>query len=197
MCFAAVLYFLFFKWQIRSVAQYVWLFISAGIYVFLTFQLRRHPEEAIHFVEYGALSYFFFRALSVKIRDWTIYITVFLFVLFVGTLDEFTQWMMPKRYWDYRDIGINALASAIFLFAVWKAVRPGIICELANKHSVKVLAWILTANLIFFGLCLANTPDMVKRYTSVFESLSWLRDEEPMTKSRIFREAPGRALNDD
>lgn len=197
LCLAAALYFLIFKYRIKSRSQYAWLFICAGIYIYFTIQLREHPEEAIHFVEYGLLSYFFFRALSVKVRDWTIYITVMLFVTFVGTLDEFIQWMMPGRYWDYRDVGLNAFSSVIFLFAVWKAIRPEIICGPVKKHSVKIFAGILTVNLLFFGLCLLNTPDMVKRYTSEFESLSWLRYEEPMTDFRLFQEDRGRAPSGD
>ena len=190
--FGALVYLLAYKFRVRSTSQYLWLFSCAGLYIYFTIALRKHPEEAVHFVEYGLLSYFFFRALSVKIHDWKIYITVMLFVTFVGTVDEFIQWLMPGRVWDYRDVGINALASVIFLIAVWKAIRPEIISGPVKKYSLKMLAGILTANLIFFGLCLANTPDMVKRYTSEFESLSWLRDEEPMTRSWFFRDDPGR-----
>ena len=196
LCLVATLYFLIFKYRVKSASQYVWLFFCAGIYIYYTFRLRKHPEEAVHFVEYGVLSYFFFRALSVRIRDWTIYITVILFVSFVGTFDEFIQWLMPGRIWDYRDIGLNTFSSVVFVLAVWKAVRPDIICKPVKKYSVKIFAGILTANLIFFGLCHANTPDMVKRYTSVFESLSWLRDEEPMKGLSLFRDDPAAEAGD-
>ena len=186
LCLVTVVYFLFFKYRIKNKSQYFWLFFCAGVYIYFTIQLGKYPEEALHIVEYGLLSYFFFKALSVRIRDWTIYIIVPFFVLFIGGLDEFIQWMMPGRYWDYGDVGLNAFSGVIFIFAVWKAVRPEIISGPVKKYSLKILAWILTANLIFFGLCLANTPDMVKRYTSVFESLSWLRDEETMTVPDFF-----------
>ncbi|GBE40841.1 hypothetical protein BMS3Bbin09_00727 [bacterium BMS3Bbin09] len=189
-CLAAAIYSLIFKYRVKNVSQYFWLLLCAGLYMYFTIQLGEHPEEAVHFVEYGVLTYFFFRALSVKVRDWTIYVTVLLFVLFVGTVDEFIQWMMPGRFWDYRDVRNDALAGAIFLIAVLKGIRPEIISGPVKKFSLKILAGILIANMIFLGLCLANTPDMVKRYTSVFESLSWLRDEEPMTEFRLFRDAP-------
>lgn len=190
LCLAATLYFLIFKYRVKSVSQYAWLFICAGIYIYFIFQLTKYPEEAVHFVEYGVLAYFFFRALSYKVNDWTIYITVILSVTLVGTFDEFVQWLVPQRHWDYRDIGFNTFSGAIFVLVVWKGIRPKIICGPVKKYSIRILAGILTANLIFFGLCLANTPDMVKRYTSVFEGLSWLRDEEPMTEFKLFQEAP-------
>lgn len=177
-----------FKYPIKKASQYGWLFICGCVYIYSTLQLGKHPEEAFHFVEYGILSYFLFSALSARVRDRTIYITVILFAAFVGTFDEFIQWMMPGRKWDYRDVGLNVFSSFIFMFAVWKGIRPEIISGSVKKFSLKILAAILTADLIFFGLCLANTPDMVKRYTSVFESLSWLRDEEPMTKFMLFRD---------
>jgi hypothetical protein len=41
---------------------------------------------------------------------------------------------------------------------------------------------VITLNLIAMGLCLSNTPDNVKRYTSVIPLLSWLQQEEPMTE---------------
>ena len=195
-CLAATLYFMIFKYRVKKNSQYIWLFLCAGVYIYYTFTLRKHPEEALHFVEYGVLSYFFFKALSFRIRDWTIYITVVFFVALVGTFDEFIQWLMPGRIWDYRDIGFNMLSGVIFMLVVWKGIRPAVICEPVKKYSVKILAGILTANLIFLGLCHANTPDMVKRYTAVFESLSWLRDEEPMKGLSIFRDDPAAEAGD-
>jgi len=186
LCMATAL----FKFPVKRASQYAWLFICGGVYIYSTLQLGKCPEEAIHFVEYGLLSYFFFSALSVRVRDWTIYITVILFAAFVGTFDEFIQWLMPGRKWDYGDVGLNAFSSGIFMVAVWKGIRPEIISGPVKRFSLKILAGILAADLIFFGLCLANTPDMVKRYTSVFESLSWLRDEEPMTKPGFFWDSP-------
>lgn len=176
-----ILLFLFiFKLKVKKVSQYIWLFICAGLYVHFTFQLKAHPEEAIHFLEYGLLSYFLLRALNQRIRDWTVYVTTVLFVLFVGTIDEFLQWMIPRRFFDFRDVGLNMLAGGIFLLAVWKGIRPKITGEPLSKFSVKMLAGIITVNLVFLGLCLSNTPSTVNRYSAAFNALSWLRNEEPM-----------------
>jgi len=178
-----ILLFLFiFKLKVKKVSQYIWLFICAGLYVHFTFQLKAHPEEAIHFLEYGLLSYFLLRALNQRIRDWTVYVTTVLFVLFVGTIDEFLQWMIPRRFFDFRDVGLNMLAGGIFLLAVWKGIRPKITGEPLSKFSVKMLAGIITVNLVFLGLCLSNTPSTVNRYSAAFNALSWLRNEEPMAE---------------
>jgi VanZ family protein len=179
---ASLLYSFIFKLKVKRISQYVWLFICAGLYVYFIIQLDHNPEEAIHLIEYGLLSYFLFKALSHRIRDWTIYVTAVLFVLFIGTIDEFIQWIVPERYWDFRDVGLNMLSGGIFLLAVWKGIKPKIICMPVKNISVKTFVGIITVNLIFMGLCLSNTPTSVKRYTSIFDKLSWLRSEEPMVE---------------
>jgi hypothetical protein len=123
-----------------------------------------------------------FKALSHRIQDWTIYVTAVFFVLFIGTIDEFLQWMMPRRYWDYRDVGLNMLGGGIFLLAVWKGIKPKIICKHVKKFSVKMLVGIIIVNLIFLGLCLSNTPSSVNRYTDALNTLSWLKNEQRMTE---------------
>ncbi|GBD96741.1 MAG TPA: VanZ family protein [Nitrospirae bacterium] len=180
---AALLYFLVFRLKTRNVSQYLWLFICAGLYVYFTLQLgKQHPEEAIHLLEFGILSCFVFKALSYRIHDRTVYITAVLIVLFIGTTDEFIQWLTPQRVWDYRDIGTNTVAGGIFMLAVWKGIKPEIISGPVKKISIKMLAGTATLNLLFLGLCLSNTPDVVNRYTAVFDNLSRLRSEEVMTE---------------
>jgi len=189
-CGLVVLLYLFvFTFKVRKISQYAWLVICACLYGFLAFKFHRHPEEATHLIEYGLLSYFIFKALQYETRDWTIYITTILIVLFIGTTDEFMQWLMPKRYWDFRDIGTNVVGGLIFQLAIWKGIRPGFIDQPVAKISVKMLMVMLTVNLIFLGLCLSNTPHAVKSYTAVFQSLSWLRTEEPMSKFAYLKTA--------
>ena len=177
-----LLYLFIFKFKIKSVSQYACLIFCAGLYIYFTVQLSDSPEEAIHIIEYGLLAFFVFKALSHKIKDWTIYITAAFIIMLLGTVDEFIQWMMPARYWDYRDVGINFLAGAIFLFAIWKGIRPANISSRVKNHSIRVLVGVITLNLIFMGLCLSNSPDNIKRYTSAIGYLSWLQREEPMTE---------------
>ena len=179
---ALLLYFFIFRLKVKKASQYIWLFLCAGLYLYFTLKLKIHPEEAVHFLEYGLLSYFFFRALSQKIPDSTVYITAALFVLLVGTLDESFQWLTPRRSWDYKDIGLNILAGVIFLIGIWKGIEPETICKPVRKKSVTILTGILTVNLLLIGLCLSNTPSSVNRYTGAINVLSWLQNEEPMTE---------------
>ncbi|MEN8263090.1 MAG: VanZ family protein [Nitrospirota bacterium] len=177
-----LLYFFLFKLKIKYLSQYIWLFLCTGACLYLTVQLRKHPEETIHLLEYGFLSILIFKALSHRIRDWSIYISVTFLVLFLGTVDEFIQWMMPQRYWGLEDVKINTLAAIIFQVAIWKGIKPKIISGPVKKASVMVLLGAITLNMIFLGFCLSNTPDAIKSYTSISTKLSWLRNEEPMTE---------------
>jgi VanZ family protein len=179
---AALLYLFIFELKIKKISQYMWLFVCAWLYIYFTMNLSEHPEEAIHLLEYGLLSYFVFRALSLRVRDRSIYITVILIVLFIGTIDEFIQWMTPGRYWGWKDVETDMLGGAILQLAIWKGIRPETISGSLRKISVKLLAAVLTPNLLLLGLCLSNTPDAVNRYTSVFKGLLWLRSEEPMAE---------------
>jgi len=178
----ASLYFLIFRLKIKNFSQYFWLIASGGLYVYFTLQLKEHPEEAVHFLEYGLLSFFIFKALSHRIRDWTIYLITILFVSLVGITDEFIQWLLPSRFWGYKDVGINALAAGIFMLVIWQGIKPKIISSPVQKMSLKLLCGMLSLNVLILGLCLSNTPETVNNYTSIFESLSWLQNEEPMTE---------------
>jgi Ca2+/Na+ antiporter len=180
MVFITFLYFFIFKLKVKKISQYVWLSLCAGLYIYFSIQLKEHPEEAIHFLEYGLLSYFLFKALHYRIHDWTVYLSAAMFAFLIGTLDEFFQWVMPQRFWDFRDVGFNGLAGGIFLLAIGKGIRPKTVCEPIKRFSVTMLVGIITVNLIVFGLCLSNTPGIVKSYTDIFKSLDWLQQEEPM-----------------
>ena len=186
-----LLYFFIYKLKIKNIIQYIYILFCAGLYIYFTVQLGDSPEEAIHIIEYGLLSFFVFRALSFRIKDWTIYITAAFIVMLLGTTDEFLQWMMPSRYWSYKDVGINFLSGVIFLLAIGKGIKPSDISGPVRSHSVRAMIVVITLNLIAMGLCLSNTPDNVKRYTSVIPLLSWLQQEEPMTEYGYNHYDPG------
>jgi hypothetical protein len=177
---AIIFYTFIFKLKVREISQYIWLISGISIYTYYIMELKSSPEEAIHFLEYGLLPYFIFRALSHRIKDWTVYISTLLYVALIGISDEFLQWLMPHRVWDFRDIGFNIMAGGIFIISLWKGIRPEIISMPVKKDSVRTLIRIFTIDLIFIGLCFSNTPGFVNKYTDIFHILGWLRNEEPM-----------------
>jgi len=188
--FLALIYALIFKLKNRGLSSYVWLFLIGGLYLYFTIKLWGIPEEAIHFLEYGALSFFLFRAISHHVKDRSIYFTVTFFVLLIGTGDEIYQWITPERIWDFRDVGLNMLAGGLFQMAVWKIIRPGIISEKFNRQSLRWLTAAVAISIMALGLCLSNTPDRVGKYTSLLPALSSLQKEESMSEYGYRHEDP-------
>jgi len=178
----SLLYYLIFKLKIRAPSNYIWLFIVSGLYIYFTLKLWKAPEEAVHFLEYGLLGFFLFKALIYHIRDKSIYVTATFFALFVGTIDEILQWMIPLRYWDFRDVGLNCLSGGLFQLAVWKVVKPKLISEKINSKSLRIFTSIFASCLIILGLCASNTPQRVASYTKKIPWLSFLQKEEPMSE---------------
>lgn len=180
--FISLSYILIFKLRIRSPSHYVWLFIISGLYIYFTLKLWKIPEEAVHFLEYGLLSFFLFKALSISVKDRSIYFTATLFALLIGTFDEIFQWITPERFWDFRDAGLNALSGGLFQLAVWKIVKPKIISQKMNARSFRILTSVVAVCLIVLGFCVSNTPERVGRYTSFLPGLSFLQKQESMSE---------------
>ena len=111
--FIYLVYFLVFKLKVNSISNYIWLLIVASLYVYFTLKLQNSPAEALHFLEYGFLGFLIFRASKYNIKDKSIYFTVTLFGLLIGTLDEMLQWITPQRFWDFQDVGLNALSCGL------------------------------------------------------------------------------------
>ena len=180
--FFGLFYLLISKLKIRSGKNYVWLFVVTGLYVYFTLKLWDIPEEAIHFLEYGLLSFFLYKALIHHIKDKSIYFTATFFGILIGTFDEIIQWAIPQRVWNFDDVWLNGLSVGLFQLAIWKVVRPKILSEKFNAKSLKILTSISALCLIILGLCVSNTPQRVSAYTAKIPWLSFLQKEEPMSE---------------
>lgn len=188
--FLALCYILYFRLNIRTLSNYIWLVLISAIYVYFTLKLWANPEEAIHFIEYGLLGFFLFRALRHHIGDKSIYLTAFFIGILVGTFDEILQWIVPRRYFDLRDVGLNALSSGLFQILLWKGVRPKLSYDKIQSKSIKIFSMLLAANLLLLGLCLSNTPQRVKKYTRVLPFLSGLKSQEAMSEFKFKHRDP-------
>lgn len=183
--FFLALYILIFRLKIRSVSNYIWLFLIGCTYVYFTLKLWDSPEEAVHFLEYGLLGFFIFGALKLKIKDKTVYIAAFLIGCLIGIFDEILQWMVKGRFWDFRDVGLNALSSGLFQTAMWLGIKPKEISEKIRLRSLRTVSLYLAANILLLGLCFSNTPKRVQSYTKVLPFLSFLQQEETMNQFNL------------
>jgi VanZ family protein len=183
-------YILYFRLNIRTLSNYIWLVLISATYVYFTIKLWANPEEAVHFIEYGLLGFFLFRALRHYIGDKSVYFAAFLLGTLVGTFDEILQWIVPGRYFDLRDVGLNALSTGLFQILIWKGVGPKLPYAKIQPKSIKIITALLAMNLLILGLCLSNTPQRVKKYTKVLPFLSGLESQEAMTEFKFKHKIP-------
>ena len=67
--------------------------------------------ERFHFIEYGLITFLFYRAWR-PLEDPSIVILPALAALLVGTADEWLQWFIPNRVGELNDIFLNGIAIA-------------------------------------------------------------------------------------
>jgi hypothetical protein len=126
--------------RIRHVRIPRYAALAAAIAVAATFAwLTRsgNPDvdavERFHFVEFGAITWLFYRA-GVHRGDLATLLLPVLATFMAGVADEAFQWYVPGRVGEWRDVGINlaAIASGL-LFSVaveppaglhWRVLRP-------------------------------------------------------------------------
>ncbi|MBN2247024.1 MAG: VanZ family protein [Candidatus Aminicenantes bacterium] len=181
---------LFLRLKIRTPTQYFWLAAVTAAYVYFTLKLWKNPEEAVHFLEYGLLGFFLFRAFRFHIKDKSIFLAAFSAGALIGIWDEILQWAVPGRYWDIRDVGLNALSCALFQLALWKGIKPKMPETKISPHSFKINAILISMNLILLGLCYSNTPARVRTYTKALPFLSFLERQEAMSEYKYQHEDP-------
>jgi len=180
--FLLLLYILIFKLGIRSPSKYIWLFVITSLYLIFILKLAKSPAETIHFLEYGILGLFLFKALKFHIKDISIYFTATLLSMIIGTFDEILQWITPRRFWGFHDIWINTLSGGLILLTLWTVIRPEEISGKLKLKSLKVLSSIIIVCILIMGLCASNTPKRVFSYTNFISCLSYLQKEEPMSE---------------
>jgi len=91
------------------------------------------PEERLHFLEYGLVGGLVFRALLERQKNsrresgelpsrrdplWPA-VGAFVMTGVAGWIDEGIQEILPNRFYDLRDVGMNAAAGALAVFSIW------------------------------------------------------------------------------
>jgi hypothetical protein len=144
----------------------------AAIFVVYTIKLgKRNPEEAIHFIQYGVLGVFVYRALTHRLQDVSVYFAATIICAMIGTIDELIQWMTPNRHWGLRDIWINFFAAALVQIAIARGVRPKFVGNRPARPNLRFLLRLTIAAIMLFWVSLLNTPGRIAWYA---ERIPWL-----------------------
>ena len=130
------------------------------------------PEEAVHFLEYGVLGVLLFRALGTGIHDNSVFVAGALIGIFVGIIDEIIQWLVPGRFWDFRDIVLNGGASILVQIAL-SVVAPALSSPISHR-SLRRLCRLAAAVVVLLSFCFAATPQRVNRLAELLPALEGL-----------------------
>ena len=141
-----------------TAGQWAALAAVLGTFSVCAWSLRSNPEEAFHFVEYGVLGLLLFRALRHRLGDPSIYVAGALIGAAAGIGDELLQWLVPRRYFDYRDIAINAWAGTLAQAALWGGIRPAAARGRWSARGTRAACGALAAAAGLLLFCAANTP---------------------------------------
>lgn len=171
----ALAYLLYSRESI-PVGNAAWLIAIAAVFLYWAWHLRRNPEEALHFIQYGLFSLLVYRALTHRIRDPSIYAVAVLICAVTGTVDEMVQWMTPRRYFDYRDIWINGGSAILVQSGVVLGIRPPIISGWPRAPGIRLTCRLGIVQLLLFGICLSNTHERAEWYAERVPFLGFLRN---------------------
>ena len=138
--------------------QWVVLGALAAIFAWGTWYLRGSPEEAMHLPQYGVLSLLLYRAYSHRFGDRAAFACAALLGAFLGIFDEVIQWVVPRRYFQFRDISINVLSVLLVQAALAAGLATRCRAVRAGLRSARA-AWLLAALVLLVLLgCVSNTP---------------------------------------
>lgn len=167
-----------------------WLIGVGAALALWSLSLRRSPEESVHVIEYGVLALLLHRALRPAVPGAALFVVGALLGAMIGTIDEVIQWLTPSRYWDWRDLGINAGAGALVQLALWRATRrpeSG-----APRRSWRLPLRLAAVQLLLLTACLSNTPARVARYAPLLPSPAHLTSSRnPIAEYGRLHTAPG------
>ncbi len=160
--------------------QWVVLGVLAAIFAWGTWHLRGNAEEAIHLPQYGVLSLLLYRAFSHRYGDRGAYACAALLGAFLGIFDEVIQWAVPRRFFEFRDIGINVLSVLLFQAGLVTGLATRCRAFPAGLRSART-AWGLATviSLVLLG-CFSNTPQVWRPLHSSWPHLFVF--DEPMVQ---------------
>ena len=166
----------------RQLATGAYLCLAAVVLAFAVgiYLLRDIPEEALHLVQYALLGLLFYRALTHRLRDYSIYPLAVLLTAMVGIVDEYIQWVVPTRYYDLADIRINLIAGLLGQVGLACGLRPRLVAHAPTVASWRRLGYGIAAALLLLSISFINTPQRVSWYAQQVPGLEFLLDGDSM-----------------
>ena len=115
----SILLYMILKKKERDAHKYLLYLLFVWIFLALN-RITKTPSEKIHLMQYAGMGVIVYNALKVDFGrfDRKLYILGGAICLAVGFFDEVIQLFLPNRYFDWRDVLINAISGANALMAI-------------------------------------------------------------------------------
>ena len=189
--------------------RYAALVAAASIAVVYALVSRTgNPEvdavERFHFIEYGFLTFLFYKA-GRPIDDGSAMVMPVLSAFIVGILEEWLQWFIPARIGEVRDVLLNTIAIGCGLLFCLGLDPPQRVTWFVSRESRRTVAALLAVAILVFGaffhsvhlgheIADREAGVFLSRYTadellalSAERAKQW-RADPPVTWSRLSRE---------
>jgi len=98
----------------RPINTYLFLTAIIGAYIGMFIYLSI-PEERVHLLQYGVLAFLIYRAVAVDLSGFSVYFYTFILASFLGWVDESIQHITPGRFFDWKDVLLNAISAFLAL----------------------------------------------------------------------------------
>ena len=121
-CLCGITILFFRKYKMTDGFGYVLLLLILSGYAYGLATIP-HPEEKIHFIEYGILAYLVFRALRLDHGAGAAYAGALALTAALGWVDEGIQHLLPNRYYQTSDVALNAVSGLLGLLLVLCRVK--------------------------------------------------------------------------
>ena len=140
----------------RRASRYAAIGVALAIGVAYAFATRTgRPDvdvvERVHFVEYGIVTYLFYRAWR-GVDDLSRFVLPLLAGVIVGTCEEWFQWFVPVRVGEVKDVFLNAVAIGCGLLVSYAIDPPSRITRGMPRKSLARIAVLSAAVLLVFGI---------------------------------------------
>ena len=108
-------------WRTRAhytLSRYALLAGLAAVYAYLLSAFAQFPAERLHLVEYGFMGYMILRAIRIDLPKGWAYALAWGITDLVGIGDECIQLVLPQRFFEVKDIQLNAISAGLGLCVV-------------------------------------------------------------------------------
>ena len=150
--------------------------------------------EAFHFVQYGLVTYLFYRASRGRTDVGAVVVPACVSLL-VGVADEWMQWFVPVRVGELHDVGLNAVAIVCGVL-VSVAMHPPASLALPTRRSSRVALAAAVGVLVLAGAAFVDRVhlgyEIADEQIGVFRSRSdaWMLRAATGGRSARWRQTP-------